>query len=175
MKTSRFRFWVLGVGCSILMAASVPAARYGGDAELVYESLNAAGASFATNAAGTVTLGGSVGQGNLIHIATNASGQVFLNGFWKAEDGCTLYNPLILGFETGASGMGITFLVANSNTYSVTYMTEEEGGLLAGSHAFTNIVVTPFEGRGGAGATTTVWDNVTSSTNVTRFYLIRCD
>jgi len=149
------------------------AARYGGNAEIAYESVNASGVSYATN--GNVKLGASIGQANLINIGTNASGQLFLNGFWKAEDGCTLYNPVIVDVARGDSGVGITFLVVNSNTYSVTYIDQEHGGLLAGTGAITNVAVTPFEGTGSAGTTTTVWHNVVSSTNSGRYYVIRCE
>jgi len=177
MRPSPFQSWVFGVGCSVLIAASVFAARFGGDAEIAYESVNAYGVSFATNDTDSTILGASIGQGNLIHIGTNDSGQVFLNGFWKAEDGCTLYNPVIVDVQRNANGVGLTFLVVNSNTYAVTYIdNDQQGGLMAGTHAMTNVAVTPFVGEGGAGSTTTVWHNAAASaTNAAKFYLIRCE
>ena len=70
--------------------------------------------------------------------------------------------------------MGITFLVVNDNAYSVEYVDIEPGGLTNGVHFITNEVAT-LTGVGLAGATTTVWHNVGSSTNRAKFYVIRCE
>lgn len=155
----------------LFAAGALAASRTGGDADIVYESLNAGGASFA--AASLTKFGGSLGQSGLMLIGTNASGQTFLNGFWKAEDGCTLYNPTIVNLDRDTNGMAITFMVVNSNQYEVAYVAQEQGGLTQGSHAITNLVQT-LVGEGPAGSRTTVWHNVTASTNVARFYIIRC-
>ncbi|HPC57630.1 MAG TPA: hypothetical protein PK689_01385 [Kiritimatiellia bacterium] len=70
--------------------------------------------------------------------------------------------------------VGITFLVVNSNAYSVEYVDIEPGGLTNGVHWITNEVAA-LTGEGLAGSTTTVWHNVSTSTNRARFYLIRCE
>ncbi len=145
--------------------------RVGGRAEIVYERTGAGGATYA--AAGAVKLGASIGQGYRPTIATNAQGEVFLNGFWKAEDACTLYNPTITDIVSLTNEVGITFLVVNDNTYSVEYIDIEAGGLEAGVHMITNSVQS-LVGTGLAGSTTTVWHNITGSTNRLKFYLIRC-
>jgi hypothetical protein len=144
--------------------------RSGGDAEITYELSGAGGASFATNAAGTIKLGGSTGQGGLFVITTNADA-VCQGGFWKAEGACTLYAPTITNLDRSASQMGVTFMVVNSNQYEVLYVTDSDGGLMAGQHAFTNSV-TVLTGQGLAGSSTTVWDNAVSDDH--RYYLIRC-
>ena len=146
--------------------------RVGGDAEIAYERLGAGGAAYSES--GLYKLGGSIGQGGLALLATNDQGQIFLNGFWKAEDSCTLYNPTITSLAQSTGTVAITFLVVNGNTYSVDYVTQEEGGLLLGSHAITNPVQT-LAGSGIAGSTTTVWHNVSTTTNRIRFYVIRCE
>lgn len=158
----------------LVLPAAVFSAGYraAGDIEIVYESLGSGGASFATN--GAIKLGGTLGQSGFVTIGTNTSGQVFLNGFWKAEDGCVLYNPSIVSVSRGANGVGVTFLVVNSNTYSVLYVDQEKGGVMAGD-SYTSAVVTPFLGEGLSGTTTTIWDNVVSATNRARYYLIRCE
>lgn len=162
---------LLGIG--VLLPALLWAAggRIGGDAQIPYERLGAGGAAFAV--AGDYKLGGSLGQAGLSLIATNDRGQVFLNGFWKAEDGCTLYNPLITKLVATNGNIALTFLVVNGNQYWVKYVTHEEGGLLLGTSGFTNLVA-HLNGAGGAGSTTTVWHNVSSSTNRIRFYVIEC-
>ena len=80
----------------------------------------------------------------------NANGDVFLNGFWKAEDTCSLYNPTITSLTRGTNNVAITFLVVNGNTYSVSYITQDQGGLPAGTGAITNPVQT-IDGAGVAG------------------------
>lgn len=163
---------LLGV-LSLSATLCVAGGRIGGNAEIAYERLGPGGAAYAS--AGVYELGSSLGQGYIPYIATNESGAVFLNGFWKAEDACTLYNPTITSIVyTNTGQAGITFLVVNDNTYSVEYIDIEAGGLEAGVHVITNEVQT-LVGVGGAGATTTVWHNVSSSTNRAKFYLIRCE
>lgn len=171
MKRSPF---ILAAICLLLPAtfSATAGSRVGGDAEILYERVGAGGISFATN--GAWKLGGSLGQGGLTLLATNVNGDVFLNGFWKAEDSCSLYNPTIVELAKGTNSVAITFLVVDGNTYSVSYIAQEQGGLPAGTHAITNPVQTVV-GVGMAGATTTVWHNVSSSTNVAQFYIIRCE
>ena len=171
MKRSSF---VFAVFCLLLPTAFFASAgsRVGGNADILYERVGAGGAAFASN--GVVKLGGSLGQGGLTILATNANGDVFLNGFWKAEDTCSLYNPTITSLSRSTNNIAITFLVVNGNTYSVSYITQEQGGLPAGAGAITNPVQT-LVGVGVAGATTTVWHNVSADTNKVRFYVIRCE
>lgn len=156
--------------CALALAAA--AGRVGGNAEIAYERIGAGGAAYAS--AGVTKLGGSIGQGYIPYLATNAEGAVFLNGFWKAEDSCTLYNPSITEIEEETNQVAITFLVVNGNTYSVEYVDIEAGGLGAGVQAITNPVQS-LVGVGGAGSTTTVWHNISASTNRAKFYLIRCE
>lgn len=156
-------------GALALVAAG---GRVGGDAEILYERTGPAGAAFATS--GVVKLGASLGQNFLPAIATNAAGQTFLNGFWKAEDGCTLYNPTITELVQETNRVSITFLVVTGNVYSVDYVDIEAGGLTNGVHFITNEVAT-LAGMGGAGSTTTVWHDVSGATNRAKFYLIRCE
>lgn len=166
------------ISLSVLLSGLLPAvlwavgSRVGGDAEVVYESLGAGGAAFASY--GAIKLGGSVGQANLVYIATNDQGEVFLNGFWEAEESCVLYNPTITELTQTGGFVGVTFLVVKSNTYQVSYVTEEEGGLMLGTHAITNALQT-FIGEGGAGSATTIWHNVSASTNRALYYVIRCE
>lgn len=156
-----------------LLAALVAAGgRMGGQADLLYERVGAGGVSFATD--GTTKLGASIGQGVLPYMATNSSGEACLNGFWKAEGACTLYNPTITDILAETNQVSITFMVVNDNTYSVEYIDIEAGGLEAGVHRMTNEVLT-LTGVGLAGSTTTVFHNVSSSTNRAKFYLIRCE
>ncbi|NCC49981.1 MAG: hypothetical protein EOM20_02070 [Spartobacteria bacterium] len=165
----------LGVLLACALTGSTLGERLGGDADIIYESLNAGGCGFATNAADTIKLGGSLGQGGMILICTNANLDQVENGFWKAEDACTLYPADLADVQMGTNEMGVTFYVINSNRYEVRYVTEEEGGLVLGQHAFTNVAVAAFEGQGLAGAETTVWFNVSSATNIARYYLIHCE
>ncbi|MGD9611743.1 MAG: hypothetical protein AB7V22_02450 [Kiritimatiellia bacterium] len=169
------RISLLGILGLIALAPS-PAAggRVGGDAEILYERLGPGGAAYATS--GVFKLGASLSQNFAPAIATNDAGQTFLNGFWKAEDGCTLYNPFIVDVvhTTNTDAVGITFLVVTGNTYSVEYVDIEPGGLTNGAHVITNEVAT-LAGMGGAGSTTTVWHDVSGSTNRAKFYLIRCE
>ncbi len=145
--------------------------RVGGNADLVYESINAGGASFSSN--GPVKLGGSLGQNGFTLVATNTQ-LALLHGFWKAEDACVLYSPLITGSVVGGGAVGLSFLVVNSNTYTVLSVDQEAGGLMAGSHSFTSVVAS-FEGRGPAGSSTSIWQNTSAATNRAKFYLIRCE
>ena len=166
------RLGVMGLVALAALAAGAAGGRVGGDAEILYERVGAGGAAFAS--AGVFKLGGSVAQGLQPWIATNTQGEVFLNGFWKAEDACTLYNPRITDIVNLTNQVGITFLVVNSNAYSVEYVDIEPGGLTNGVHWITNEVAA-LTGEGLAGSTTTVWHNVSTSTNRARFYLIRCE
>ena len=152
----------------------VAGSRVGGQADMLYERMGSGGATYATS--GVTKLGASIGQGVLPYIATNTLGETCLNGFWKAEGACTLYNPTItdITYATNTSEVGITFLVVNDNAYSVEYIDIEAGGLEAGTHAITNLVES-LVGVGGAGSTTTIWHNVSGSTNRVKFYLIRCN
>ena len=165
------RLGIMGLAALAGLAVGAVGGRVGGAAEILYERVGAGGATYAS--AGVLKLGGSIGQGAVPYIATNASGGVFLNGFWKAEDGCTLYNPVITEILNLTNEVGITFLVVNSNSYSVEYIDIEAGGLTNGVHWITNEVAT-LTGEGLAGSTTTVWHNVSGSTNRAHFYLIRC-
>ncbi|MDD2519385.1 MAG: hypothetical protein PHR34_00420 [Kiritimatiellae bacterium] len=166
------RLGVMGLVALAGLAVGAAGGRVGGDAEILYERVGAGGATFAS--AGVFKLGGSVAQGLQPWIATNTQGEVFLNGFWKAEDACTLYNPRITDIVNLTNQVGITFLVVNSNAYSVEYVDIEPGGLTNGVHWITNEVAA-LTGEGLAGSTTTVWHNVSTSTNRARFYLIRCE
>ena len=83
-------------------------------------------------------------------------------------------NPYVMGVANGTSSVAITFNVLWSNSYLVSYVTEEQGGIDVGTHAITNPVPPIFSGKGGIGSTTTIWDNVSSATNRARYYLIRC-
>jgi len=157
----------------VTVPSSIAGSRVGGQADILYERMGSGGATYATS--GVTKLGASIGQGVLPYVATNTQGEVCLNGFWKAEGACTLYNPTITDIVyTNTGQVGVTFLVINDNTYSVEYIDIEAGGLEAGTHAITNLVQT-LTGVGGAGATTTVWHNVSTSTNRVKFYLIRCN
>jgi len=166
------RLGVVGLVALAGLAFGAAGGRVGGDAEILYERVGAGGATFAS--AGVFKLGGSTAQGLQPWIATNTQGEVFLNGFWKAEDACTLYNPRITDIVNLTNQVGITFLVVNSNAYSVEYVDIEPGGLTNGVHWITNEVAA-LTGEGRAGSTTTVWHNVSASTNRARFYLIRCE
>ena len=160
---------ILGAALALTAGAG---SRVGGSSDFESDSLNSGGISYATNA--NVKLGGSFGQFGLMEITTNAVPQQAQNGFWKAETPCVFYAPYLSGVANGASGVEITFNVLWSNSYLVTYVTQEEGGLMAGQHAITNPLPTVVQGIGGIGSTTTVWDNVSSATNRARYYLIRC-
>lgn len=166
------RLGVMGLVALAGLAVGAAGGRVGGDAEILYERVGAGGATFAS--AGVFKLGGSVAQGLQPWIATNTQGEVSLNGFWKAEDACTLYNPRITDIVNLTNQVGITFLVVNSNAYSVEYVDIEPGGLTNSVHWITNEVAA-LTGEGLAGSTTTVWHNVSTSTNRARFYLIRCE
>lgn len=167
------RIPLLGIlGLAALALAAAAGGRVGGDAEIVFERVGAGGATYAS--AGVIKLGGSIAQGYIPYLATNTLGDVFLNGFWKAEDSCTLYNPSITEIVETTNQVAITFLVVNDNAYSVEYVDLEAGGLEAGVHAITNPVQS-LVGVGGAGSTTTVWHDVSGSTNRAKFYIIRCE
>ena len=156
--------------CALALGAAA-GGRVGGDAEIVYERMGPGGAAYATS--GVVKLGGTVSQNFMPYLATNAAGGACLNGFWKAEDACTLYNPSITEIVQETNQVAITFLVVNDNAYSVEYIDIETGGLTNGVQWITNEVAT-LTGVGLAGATTTVWHDVSGSTNRAKFYVIRC-
>lgn len=146
--------------------------RVGGNFDIPYESLNSGGASFATN--GIVKLGGSLGQFGLILINTN-SGVQFQNGFWKGENGCEFYQADFSQILQTTGTIAMTFNTMLSNVYTVSSIaTEQGGGLLGGTHQWTNIVVT-FTGMSGFGSETTVFHNVSALTNIATFYLVRCE
>ena len=158
---------------AILLAEAAGAgSRVGGSSDFESDSLNSGGISYATNA--NVKLGGSFGQFGLTEIATNDVPQQAQNGFWKAETPCAFYTPYMLDVANSTSGVAITFNVLWSNSYLVSYVTEEQGGIDAGTHAITNPVPPMLVGQGGIGSTTTIWDNVASATNRARYYRIRC-
>jgi len=146
--------------------------RVGGTFDIPYESLNSGGATFATN--GNVKLGGSLGQFGLIQIGTN-TGVQFQNGFWKGEDGCEFYQAEFSQILQSTGTIAMTFNTMLSNVYTVSSIaTEQGGGLLGGTHIWTNIVVS-FTGQSGFGSYTTVFHNVSALTNIATFYLVRCD
>jgi hypothetical protein len=159
-------------GLLLVPLAVLAASRTGGSADFESDSLNSGGISYATNA--NVKLGGSFGQFGLMMIATSAAPGQAQNGFWKAETPCAFYAPTVLGVANGTSSVAVTFNVLWSNSYLVSYVTEEQGGIDMGTHAITNPVPPIFSGKGGIGSTTTIWDNVSSATNRARYYLIRC-
>ncbi len=165
--------FLFGILVTAPMALQVGAvgSRSGGSADIEYESLNAGGASYA--ASSIIQLGGSLGQGNLIQITTNASGGQSLNGFWKADNSCVMYEPTITAIRRGGSSNAVSFYVVNSNDYIVAYITDAQGGLKAGSDKITNVLQS-FIGAGPAGSTTTIWENASSATNPARYYIIRC-
>ena len=164
--------WVFAAAAILLAETAGAGSRVGGSSDFESDSLNSGGISYATNA--NVKLGGSFGQFGLMRLATNSVPQQAQNGFWKAETPCAFYAPYVMGVANGTSRVAITFNVLWSNSYLVTYVTEEEGGIDAGTHAFTNPVPPIFSGQGGIGSTTTIWDNVASATNKARYYLIQC-
>ncbi len=166
-----------GIGVTLILGAALAltagaGSRVGGNSDFESDSLNSGGISYATNA--NVKLGGSFGQFGLVRITTNAVPQQAQNGFWKAETPCVFYSPYLSGVANGTSGVAITFNVLWSNSYLVSFIAEEQGGIDTGSHAITNPVAAAFVGIGGIGSTTTIWDNVSSATNRARYYVIRC-
>lgn len=164
------------LAAAILVAAVATAfavgSRVGGDADIAFESLNHGGVSFATN--GNVKLGGTLGQYGLITVNTNTGVQV-QNGFWKGEDGCEFY-PAEFSEIAGSSGVvAMTFNTMWSNVYTVSSIaTEQDDGLLGGTHVWTNLVVT-FAGTSGFGSETTVVHDVSALTNIATFYLLHCE
>jgi hypothetical protein len=174
-KTIMKIFPMVGTIAAVTMlvaAAPGVGARVGGDADIEFESLNSGGISFATNA--NIKLGGTLGQHGLIITTTN-SGVQLQNGFWKAEDGCEFYQAEFSTILQSTGTIAMTFNTMMSNVYTVSSIaTEQNTGLLGGTHVWTNIAVT-FAGVGGFGSNTTVFHNVSSLTNLATFYLIRCD
>ena len=155
---------------SLLALAPAFGARSGGGADLEFESLNAGGSSFSSN--GFIKLGGTLGQNGFIQVTTNTQ-LALLNGFWKAENSCVLYNPVITRMARMGGNVGLTFLVVNSNSYTVLSVDQEAGGLMGGSQSFTSVVAS-FEAQGPAGSITNVFQSVGAATNRARYYLIRC-
>lgn len=164
---------ILGGVLLLGAAMTVPGARVGGNAEVVYESINAGGASFASALSGSVKLGGSLAQNGWIALRTNGADLVSMDGFWKADGPCADCPPVFTNMVMSGASIALTFTMINSNRYRVLYVTEEEGGLLAGTHAFTNVLA-ELIGQGWAGSSTTVWHDVAAATNNAAFYLIRC-
>jgi len=163
------------IAAGMLLAGATAAwgagARVGGTAEIVYESLNAGGISYATN--GNVKLGGTLGQSGFIFVATNAPREL-QSGFWKMENGCEMYPVALSSFLHTTGRVSLTFNVMLSNVYTVSAITREEGGPGAGTHAWTNLVAT-FTGAGGVGSTTTIYEHVSGFTDRARFYVVRCE
>lgn len=159
---------LLFAGVAVAAAAG---ARVGGTADIVYESLNSGGVSYATN--GNVKLGGTLGQSGFIFVATNAPREL-QSGFWKMEDGCEMYPVALSSFLAVTGRVSLTFNVMLSNVYTVSAITREEGGPGAGMHAWTNLVAT-FTGAGGVGSVTTIHETVSAITNLARFYVVRCE
>lgn len=139
---------------------------------MVYESLNSGGIAWATN--GTTRLGGTLGQSGFITRGTNTMGWM-QSGFWKADCPCETVPLVITALTLESARLGITFPVLNSNRYQVVYISQEEGGPPAGTHAWTNALTAAFTAAGRMGSTTTVWDNVSSAPQAGRYYLIRCE
>ncbi|MGD9873827.1 MAG: hypothetical protein AB7T27_06110 [Kiritimatiellia bacterium] len=146
------------------------AARVGGNADFAAESINAGGISAATNAAGTFKLSGSIAQHGFTALSTNVSGRLLQSGFWWADDVQILEPADITGLVRGTNSVGITFTMVSGNWYQVLYVTDSEGGVPAGTHAFTNEAAAFFA----TGASTTVWHDVSSPPDRARFYLIKC-
>lgn len=160
---------------SFALAASLAwaGARVGGPYDIEYESLNSGGISFASN--GVIKLGGSLGQHGLAFLRTNGAATVRLaEGFWKPDTACEMYPPTVTAFVRGTGTVAITFGVMASNTYTVLHLNQEGGGLTNGLAMWTNIVAGPFAGQGGPGSSTTIYATVSSSTNIGRFYIVRC-
>lgn len=146
--------------------------RTAGNVVMEYESLNGGGVAFATN--GVFKLGGTMGQNNFVAQSTNTTAWAF-TGFWRAESACALYPTWITAVGLATNSVAIEFGVTASNTYSVLYAIEEDGGLPAGDTVWTNLVDTPFVATSGMGGTAVVYDDLSTATNAGRYYLIRCD
>ncbi|HMP89784.1 MAG TPA: hypothetical protein PJ991_06265 [Kiritimatiellia bacterium] len=159
---------------AMLIAASMSYGvgdRVGGNADILYESVNSGGTSFSTS--GVVKLGGTLGQFGLMRVTTN-TGVQFQNGFWKGEDNCEFYQAAFSEVAYASSNIVMTFNTMLSNVYTVASITHEGGGPMAGTHAWTNIVIT-FTGEGGFGSSTTIFHNVSALTNIATFYHVRCE
>ena len=135
------------------------------------ESLNAGGHLAATNVSGTFRMSGSIAQHGFTALSTNATGRVLQSGFWWADEVRAIEPAQFTGLSLGADQIGITFSVVSGNWYQVLYVTDSQGGLPAGSHAFTNEIAAPFEA---SGLSTTVWHSVDAPADTARFYLIKC-
>lgn len=135
------------------------------------ESLNAGGGLMATNASGTFRLSGTVAQHGFTARSTNAAGRVLQSGFWWADEIREIEPAQFTGLSFGADQIGLTFSVVSGNWYQVLYVTDSDGGLPAGRHAFTNEASALFEATG---VSTTVWHGVSAPADTTRFYLIKC-
>lgn len=147
------------------------AARVGGNADFVAESINAGGVSAATNAAGTFKLSGSIAQHGFTALSTNVAGRSLQSGFWWADDVQALAASDIIGLVRGTNTIGITFTMVSGGWYQVLYVAGSDGGVPAGRHAFTNEASVLFQASGDS---TTVWHNVSSPADSARFYLIKC-
>ncbi len=146
--------------------------RSGGTADIAYESLNSGGASYATG--GVYKLGGTLGQSGFSFVGTGGVAEV-QSGFWKMEDGCEMYPFSISQIVKSGTNVSITFSLMRSNLYSVAYLNQEGGGLLNGTHVWTNIVAGPVSTDGGLGSVTTLHVSASAVTNAGRFFLIRCE
>lgn len=175
MKTHRSReIWLSAVLVLMAGAAAICVAgdRVGGAVEMPYEGLNSGGIAYATN--GNVQLGGSLGQYGFIQTGAGAAGEV-QSGFWKMEDGCEMYPVTVNQITRAGDNVAITFNLMRSNWYSVAYLNTEDGGLLNGTHVWTNLVAGPVTTDGGLGSVTTIYVNASTVTNRGRFFLIRCE
>lgn len=159
----------------LALAAASPAwgagARVGGTADIVCESLNSGGVGYATN--GHVKLGGSLGQSGFI-VAGSGGVAAVHGGFWKPEDGCEMYPVALSSFVQATGRVALTFNVMWSNVYTVSAISQDEGGPMGGTHAWTNVVAT-FIGEGGMGSSTTIHEHVAAFAHVARFYVVRCE
>lgn len=154
-------------------ALALAGARVGGPYEIEYESINSGGLSYASN--GVIKLGGSLGQHGLAFLRTNAAATVRLaEGFWKPDSACEMYPPTLTTFTLATGTVAITFGVMASNTYTVLRLDQESGGLTNGLSIWTNIVAGPFVGQGAPGSSTTIYATVSGTTNIGRFYIVRC-
>ena len=146
--------------------------REGAKYTMAYESINGGGVSYAAN--GLTELGGSIGQSGFQRITSNAVVQA-LNGFWKGESGCLVYPTEITEYLCGTNSVTVSFTVARSNSYTVVFLNEEDGGLDTGQGFWTNEVAATFTSADPVGTITSIVHNLIGSTNRARFYKIICE
>jgi hypothetical protein len=155
-----------------VLSVAAAGARVGGSADVAYESLNSGGAAWASN--GVVKLGGSLGQSGFVWVGTNGAREV-QGGFWKLEGGCEMYPVAISQWSKATNQLAITFNIMRSNWYSVAYLNVEGGGLINGTHVWTNVLAGPITTAGGLGTVTTLYVNLSVVTNRGQFFVIRCE